>query len=1093
MTSTVDSIPNAINGANPVVAVGVQTNGWMTYGREDRDVYRLDLEAGKSYVLAGEKLGSWWLDGFSLLDAAGQPAAVDLVRFDPDGPEYYSSHEQFYLRFDVDTTLYLAIQGQFRTSTAYTFRLSEVSVTPHTAGADVLAWDNARDIHDGGAGQDTLSFAGLAAPVVVELYHGLIRGEGIVPPSSRLSIRNVEIIEGTAGNDRLIGDHFRPGYDGAYDIDHDSPLPAITWRGLDGDDTLGTTAGVTVFDGGDGTDTADYSGADGAVRVSLLEGTGTLGDAAGDRLTLIENLTGGPRSDHLTGNHGANLLLGGHGFDTLVGLGGDDTLDGGFTNPYSKDPDRLSRAVFRFDRSEYTITVTADDKGVLSAIVDHTGGDRSDGRDTLSRIAWAEFADQSLWIGDLLDTVADGAGPDAPLLALGETAVARAEHPGDRDIFAIDLQAGQLYRFSRLQDALFAAEDLVLLNPAGEAVEIFGPDPRDTYEPRRPSVVFRAPETGRFHVELGMASALDTADPGYGFTLGPEIAFRIDAATASGGATEGDDRFLASALAAGAYVDGRGGRDTFVSDPVIDPASRATTVWSVYLAADPGGLPTVFLNDTRPGNRHDIQIVGVETFVGSDADDLFQLHAQQGHRHAGQMAFYGGRGADHFSTTLGHSHFDGGDGVDKLSYDAWSGAIVTVPGQPPSGVHVDLVAGIGRNGHAEGDTYRSIEAVSGTDLADVLIGNDQTTALYGSGGDDWITAGANGHAISGGYGTDMASFITLAEIAGRPATAARLVISPYLATPYGTGAATYALDGIENITGTVFNDLITGNAAANLLRGSGGYDWFVATAGGDTVDGGAGEDMVSFIAWQNTAANLIGTPFGPRPPGGAQATGVLVDLANPANNTHLAAGLALMSVERVTGSGRQDVFYGDARQNDFRGLGDFDWFVASDGGRERYFGGDGVDTVTYFNAPGAVSASLRNGAVVNGQETGFGARGWAAQDLYFEVENLVGSTFGDSLTGNEGRNQLNGLGGDDLLFGFGGTDYLMGGAGNDSLNGGGGSDYALFDGARGAFALTRTSWNQITVSGPAGTDRLTDVEYLQFDDLLIRIWDLPLA
>lgn len=253
--------------------------------------------------------------------------------------------------------------------------------------------------------------------------------------------------------------------------------------------------------------------------------------------------------------------------------------------------------------------------------------------------------------------------------------------------------------------------------------------------------------------------------------------------------------------------------------------------------------------------------------------------------------------------------------------------------------------------------------------------------------------------------------------------------------------------------------------------------------------------MISFLEYQSSATNVIADIFSSNglPPTGAQASGIYLDLNTPANSTGLAAGLTLTSVERVTGSGRQDVFFGDSGENDFRGLGDYDWFVSSTGGRERYFGGDGLDTVTYYNASAGVTANLSNGAVVNGRETGYGSRGDAARDLYFEIENLVGSRFDDELRGSSERNQLNGLEGDDLIFGYGNVDYMMGGLGNDTIDGGAGSDYALFSGNAADYTLTRgtgSASNQVTVVGADGTDLLIDVEYFRFDDTDLNIWGL---
>jgi len=341
----------------------------------------------------------------------------------------------------------------------------------------------------------------------------------------------------------------------------------------------------------------------------------------------------------------------------------------------------------------------------------------------------------------------------------------------------------------------------------------------------------------------------------------------------------------------------------------------------------------------------------------------------------------------------------------------------------------------------------------------------------------------------------MLSFVNLLDTPGRTNVQYRLDIDMQVGTAVShDGAEQITFSNIERVTGTVFADRIRGTDGDDQLRGLGDFDWFTATTGADTIDGGTGQDMISYVEWQNAAANS-GGPFNPggAPPVGATVTGVVVDLVNPGNNTNLAAGDVYTSVERITGSGRQDVFYGDGNENDFRGLGDYDWFVGSSGGRERYFGGDGLDTVTYFMSTSGVTASLRNGALVGGEETGRGTRGDAALDLYFEIENLVGTNFDDDLTGNAGRNNLSGLDGDDFLFGFGGIDNLKGGLGNDTIDGGGSSDYALFDGNRADYTLTKTSSTEVTVVGADGTDSLINVEYFRFDDMDVTIWELVIA
>jgi Ca2+-binding RTX toxin-like protein len=61
------------------------------------------------------------------------------------------------------------------------------------------------------------------------------------------------------------------------------------------------------------------------VTVSLNGGPGSGGDAQGDGMSGIENLTGSAFADTLTGDGNANVLRGSAGADTMAGKGGNDT------------------------------------------------------------------------------------------------------------------------------------------------------------------------------------------------------------------------------------------------------------------------------------------------------------------------------------------------------------------------------------------------------------------------------------------------------------------------------------------------------------------------------------------------------------------------------------------------------------------------------------------------------------------------------------------------------------------------------------------------------------------------------------------------
>ena len=99
--------------------------------------------------------------------------------------------------------------------------------------------------------------------------------------------------------------------------------PGDDTNGLAGNDTLIGGAGADALDGGTDTDTASYEESSAAVTVSLVAGaTNTGGDAEGDTLSNIENLTGSAHDDSLTGNDFGNDLSGGAGADTLNGGAG---------------------------------------------------------------------------------------------------------------------------------------------------------------------------------------------------------------------------------------------------------------------------------------------------------------------------------------------------------------------------------------------------------------------------------------------------------------------------------------------------------------------------------------------------------------------------------------------------------------------------------------------------------------------------------------------------------------------------------------------------------------------------------------------------
>lgn len=88
-------------------------------------------------------------------------------------------------------------------------------------------------------------------------------------------------------------------------------------------------AGANAFDGGSGSDWANYARSTGAVTVNLATGAASGGFAAGDRLVSVENLMASNGADQITGSAVANALYGLAGSDEISAGGGKDVLIGG--------------------------------------------------------------------------------------------------------------------------------------------------------------------------------------------------------------------------------------------------------------------------------------------------------------------------------------------------------------------------------------------------------------------------------------------------------------------------------------------------------------------------------------------------------------------------------------------------------------------------------------------------------------------------------------------------------------------------------------------------------------------------------------------
>ena len=266
--------------------------------------------------------------------------------------------------------------------------------------------------------------------------------------------------------------------------------------------------------------------------------------------------------------------------------------------------------------------------------------------------------------------------------------------------------------------------------------------------------------------------------------------------------------------------------------------------------------------------------------------------------------------------------------------------------------------------------------------------------------------------------TDPKSHPVLAVLKG---FTGRLTVDDFVT---GGGRPSKVTEIRQDFTGTDSADILTGNDGNNILAGRGAAD---------VLDGGGGADTADY-----SASNA----------------GVRVDLSDGAGAGGHAEGDTLISIENVTGSYHADILTGDAGANVLEGGGANDRLVGG-AGADRLDGGGGTDTADYSASDAGVTVNL-GGSKTGGYITASG--GHAEGDRLRNIENLIGSSY------------------DDILTGGGGANILQGGAGADRLDGGRGRDTADYSASDAAVNVDLSTG--ATSGGHAKEDRLTNIENL---------------
>ena len=400
----------------------------------------------------------------------------------------------------------------------------------------------------------------------------------------------------------------------------------------------------------------------------------------------------------------------------------------------------------------------------------------------------------------------------------------------------------------------------------------------------------------------------------------------------------------------------------------------------------------------------------------------------------GNDTLNGGLGDDLLIGGAGADTLIGGGGSDTASY---AGSVL--------GVTVDLKLATAQvsAGDALGDILSGISNLTGSSFNDTLTGDGNSNVLNGGGGADTLI---------GGGGVDTVSF------AGS-ATAIQVNLAGYSAAHgYGyDGVSVDDLLGISNIIGSSLNDTLVGNAGDNVIDGGAGADFIIGGGGSDTVSyassavgvivnlagvsasQGYGYDFASIDGLFNMS-NILGSSLGDTLVGNAgnniidggagadfiiggggsdtvsyasSAVGVVVNLAGVSQTQGYGYDFVsvdgLFNMSNIIGSAQNDLLLGNAGDNTIDG----------GLGADTIIGNGGSDTVSYASSLVGVQVNLASIS----QTQGYGYDGTYVDGL-FNMSNIIGSDFNDTLVGNDSANTLDGgLGNDTLIGGLGADTF----------------------------------------------------------------------
>lgn len=860
------------------------------------------------------------------------------------------------------------------------------------AGADVLIGGDGSDLLIGGTGADTL-VGGKGAD-----RYAFDRGDGADVVVNTSSTSDTDIID--LGPDTATSDvsFSQSGSDllitiaGAGDS-----IRVVGWYADDANKVAFVRVGSLQISA------ADITSGNTTNWVSAVNVIGTAGS---------EVLNGTGLDDLIAGLASADTLYGGGGFDTAVY----DASDQGVTvNLGSNSGSGGHAAGDKF----YSI------EGVRgSAFNDNLTGDAATntligqfGNDTLSGAG----GDDALYGGDGNDTAIGGSGADR---LYGGDGIDYASYAGSAAV-TVNLGSGSASGGDAAGDVLNSIEGII------------GSSNSDTL-------------TGSSGSEFLFGGG--NGDKLYGGNGGDFLDGGASNDTLYGG--DGDDTLLGAA-----------GSDKFFGGNGTDIISYA-------------GSSAVVINlrnqSTSGGDASGDTLDSIEGVIGSsNADSL-----------------YGGTNADFLAGSGGADRLEGWSGNDTYSFNLGDGQDTVLDEfwqtqQVWNGKSYDTTTTYGDGGQ---DTLYFGPDIGVDDLIITTSGSDLIVTIRDTSNADRVTIK---------NWTNSNNKIETFQFADG------LTMSAGAVTAFTTGTSSnQTLSGTSNIdwiAGEGGNDTLFGGNADDYLFGGTGNDLIVGGAGQDLMAGGDGADVYSVGrgAGQDVVRNdhgdsstdivdlgysvlpehvwlerqgddlvisILGTTDSVRVDNyylatsyeiqeirvlGASLTGADIETLRLAMSAYSKPGsqyyeipddILTVLASTMASTWASSGVAGDASASTVTGTSADDVFLSSLGA-DTYFGGSGTDALSYAASSAGVIINLATGGV-----SGVGGAGDGVGDSVSSIEAVLGSTFGDTITGGSEANYLMGQAGDDVISGANGNDLIFGGLGSDTIEGGAGTD-TLFGGA----------------------------------------------